>query len=289
MFCRSGARADGFARQRAPNEFSFLHLSFQEYLAGRFLSERRDAFERLKPRLHQPHWREVVLLTAGCLRGDYATAFVENILNAHGSFDTLLQRITYLDSGQLGGSSKVKSTLLSLADFLLAAHCVGDGAPVPRALSQSLCAALFMLWRDPPFDWLVSGVASIFSYLSGSAEERSIRNFLLNVVRDKTLNLVTRLDTILVLEQTIRDNLEASRVIRHILHDKTDSVFVRSFIGSTLGQVRLEETEGTITLLNTLQDKSEDIYVRGLAASLLGSGWSKEPEVIRNAASFCTR
>jgi HEAT repeat protein len=276
----------GLLAERASDEFSFLHLSFQEYLAARFLSERKDAFERLRPRLHQPRWREVVLLTAGCLHGDYATEFVENILNAHGPFETLMQRITYLDSDQPRGSSEVKSTLLSLADFLLAAHCIGDGVPVPRALTQSLCGTLFTLWRDPPFDWLVSEVASIFSYLSRGTEERSIRNFLLDVAKDKTLNFVTRLNTVLELEQTIRDNLEASRVIRHILHDKTDSVFVRSFIASTLEQVRLEETEGAITLLNTLQDKSEDIYVRGLSASWLGSGWSKEPEVIETLLRF---
>lgn len=149
----------GLLAERAPDEFSFLHLSFQEYLAARFLSERRDAFARLKPYLHHPRWREVVLLTAGCLRGDYATEFVENILNAHGPFGTLLQRVEALTSDQPSSNNKVRATLLSLADILLMIECIDNEVPVPHTLSQHLKDVLTSLLHYPPFEELRAVIA----------------------------------------------------------------------------------------------------------------------------------
>ena len=52
--------------------FQFTHLSFQEFLAARLLAKRRaEAFARLAPRLADPWWREVILLTHGFAQSDY--------------------------------------------------------------------------------------------------------------------------------------------------------------------------------------------------------------------------
>lgn len=152
----------GLLVERAPDRFSFLHLSIQEYLAARFLSERMDGFERLKPRLHHPRWREVVLLTAGCLRGDYATTFVKKILNVHSPYDDLLHR-----------------------DLLLAAYCVGDDVSVPPLLRQRIRDALFELWRHPPFNRLRDAITQTFAYLKGSVIGSDVLDFLLGIVRDR--------------------------------------------------------------------------------------------------------
>jgi predicted NACHT family NTPase len=121
--------------ERAPDTFSFLHLSIQEYLAARFLSERVDGFERLKSRLHHPRWHEVVLLTAGTLRDDYATVFVENILNVHGLFEGLCNCVLTIMQGKRKKTVILK-TLLGFLDLLLAVHCLRDDIPVRPQLRK---------------------------------------------------------------------------------------------------------------------------------------------------------
>ena len=136
----------GLLVERAPNTFSFLHLNIQEYLAARFLRERMDGFERLKPHLHHPRWREVVLLTAGSLHGDYASTFVENILNVHRPFNDLSCRLSVLIKDILKRVATLK-TLLSIPDLLIAARCVGDDVSVrllirPTFWATTTCSSL---------------------------------------------------------------------------------------------------------------------------------------------------
>ena len=57
--------------------FQFVHLTFQEFLAARLLAKRREdeeGWKQLLPRLTDPWWREVALLTYGFARADYAPA-----------------------------------------------------------------------------------------------------------------------------------------------------------------------------------------------------------------------
>ncbi|MBI3797568.1 MAG: HEAT repeat domain-containing protein [Deltaproteobacteria bacterium] len=288
----------GLLVERAPDEFSFLHLSIQEYLAARFLSERKDGFERLKPRLHHPRWREVVLLTAGCLRGDYAAGFIENILNAHGSFDNLLQHASVLWHDQQRGHSglfgliqrvfrrdqlekaEVKDTLLSIHDLLLAARCLGDGVPVQLQLSRRICDALFALWRHPPFAHLRFEITPIFSHLNGSGVSHDICNFLLTLLGDRTEERGTRWAAASALEQVGRSEAEVVKTSLTILRDKSEDRVVRSSAASALGRVSQGETEVVETLLSILGDGSEDGLVRQGAAAALGQIGRGEAEVV---------
>jgi predicted NACHT family NTPase len=64
----------GLLVERGQDQFGFLHLTFQEYLAARYLAERKNRWELLRPHLHQARWREVILLTAEILSEDDAAA-----------------------------------------------------------------------------------------------------------------------------------------------------------------------------------------------------------------------
>ncbi|GJL51498.1 MAG: hypothetical protein NPIRA01_27250 [Nitrospirales bacterium] len=53
--------------------FQFLHLTFQEFLAARWLAkEREHAFSVLQPYVNDPWWREVFLLIYGIAQVDYS-------------------------------------------------------------------------------------------------------------------------------------------------------------------------------------------------------------------------
>ena len=59
----------GLLVSRTEGEVEFWHITFQEYLAAREITELDNTWERLAPHLPDDRWNEVVLLTAGCLRG----------------------------------------------------------------------------------------------------------------------------------------------------------------------------------------------------------------------------
>ena len=57
----------GLLVEREPGVYAFAHLTFQEYLAARALADREDYIERTLRHLHDPWWREVILLEVGHL------------------------------------------------------------------------------------------------------------------------------------------------------------------------------------------------------------------------------
>lgn len=236
----------GLLVERAPDLFGFLHLSFQEYLAARFLSERIDTFARLKPHLHQPRWREVVLLTAGCLRGDYASQFVENILNAYSDYDDLLHR-----------------------DLLLAAHCIGDEIAVPLQLRQRIRDQLFALWKDPPFPRLQEEIVKTFAYLKHSQIDGDIRNFLLTLLQDRKEKTDGRRKAAEVLGQLDQGNAEVLTTLLTLLRDKQENEWVRGGAVQALRQLGQGNAEVLTTLLTLLRDKQENQEVRWWAAQAL--------------------
>jgi predicted NACHT family NTPase len=75
-------QAAGLLVERGQNQFGFVHLSFQEYLAARYLAERKNGRELLRSHLHQARWREVNLMTAELLEADGAGEFVQAIPRA---------------------------------------------------------------------------------------------------------------------------------------------------------------------------------------------------------------
>ena len=74
----------GLMVEKGIGQFGFMHLSFQEYLAARYIAAQKDPFEILKPHLFDPRWEEVILLTAAVLSDfspAHATDFVRKIYN----------------------------------------------------------------------------------------------------------------------------------------------------------------------------------------------------------------
>jgi len=286
----------GLLVERAPDEFSFLHLSIQEYLAARFLSERKDAFDRLKPRLHQPRWREVVLLTAGCLRGDYAAEFVENILNAHVDFHTLPQLTSALRpplslSIQQGGAlvlqrgrqqrTEVRKTLLGISDLLLAAHCVGDGVTLPPSLLQQIRETLFEFWLHPPFCSLRYDIKDIFTYLKGSDIGRDVLKLLLTIAQSQDEDMFRRHYAVWALEQLAQGEPEILNTLFNLVQDRKEGVVIHYAAASALGRVAQGEPEILNTLLNLVQDKGRNWKVRMNATLALGRAGQGRPEVIQ--------
>lgn len=76
----------GILVSRSEGQVEFWHLTFQEYLAALELAsedDQEDAWRRLRDRLYDDRWAEVVLLYAGCRRRSglrSASRFIQEIL-----------------------------------------------------------------------------------------------------------------------------------------------------------------------------------------------------------------
>ena len=89
----------GLLVARGHDAFGFLHLTFQEYFAGRALARLKpdERWAVLQPHLHDPRWREPILLCAGRLgvvenRREDVTDFVRRILSCPDPTESDLHR-----------------------------------------------------------------------------------------------------------------------------------------------------------------------------------------------------
>jgi len=93
----------GLLAERGHDAFGFLHLTFQEYFAGRALARmtEEERQQAIKPYLHHPRWREPILLCAGQLgvieqRRDQVNQMVRWILQANSEHEAMLHRDKFL-------------------------------------------------------------------------------------------------------------------------------------------------------------------------------------------------
>jgi len=132
-FLREMRHIAGLLAERGRGTFGFLHLTFQEFLAGRALA-RMSAEERWRiivPVLHDQRWREPLLLCAGWLaivegRNEQVAAFTRQILQAASRDEPLLHR-----------------------DLLLGAAIAADDLSLPRVLLDEIYARLQELLDNP--------------------------------------------------------------------------------------------------------------------------------------------
>ncbi|AUX47310.1 uncharacterized protein SOCE26_088280 [Sorangium cellulosum] len=167
LFFKDMRHFAGLLAERGQDAFGFLHLTFQEYFAGRALA-RMEPDERwviLKENLHRPRWREPILLCAGQLgivegRSKAVSDLGRRILGAGSPHEELLHR-----------------------DVLLASAMAADGVGFDRALLDELALKLMELADD-----LVPAVR--VEALSGLAKlarssHQGARSWLLEQVRRK--------------------------------------------------------------------------------------------------------
>jgi HEAT repeat protein len=162
----------GLLIERGLDQFAFMHLTFQEYLAARCVAGGRDPFFLIKPHLHDPHWREVILLTAGLLGSfseDWATDFVRSIRQADSTYNEVLHR-----------------------DLLLACRSLADDVPLARDLRESLLADLLALWRETPYRKLREETNDLLTALGRSEVGLQVAHRLLVALHDNDADVQVR-------------------------------------------------------------------------------------------------
>ncbi|WP_437315560.1 sister chromatid cohesion protein PDS5 [Sorangium sp. So ce385] len=154
LFLKDMRHFAGLLAERGQDAFGFLHLTFQEYFAGRALA-RMDPEERwaiLKENLHRPRWREPILLCAGQLgivegRNRAVSELGRRILGAQSLHEEILHRDVLLASAMAADGVGFDRALLDELTFEL--NALADASvPTVRLEALSGLAKLARLSHD---------------------------------------------------------------------------------------------------------------------------------------------
>jgi hypothetical protein len=130
QFLETVREHSGLFVERGEGLYGFMHLTFQEYFTARQLvSDPLVALQQIQARLHQPRWREPVLLAIGSVSKqfyEYTDKLLRAILGANSPYEQVLHR-----------------------DLLFAAACVGDSVNVALQLRQEIASRLLSIYCDP--------------------------------------------------------------------------------------------------------------------------------------------
>ena len=223
------------------DQFGFMHLTFEEYLTARYLAGRRDVNELVKGHLHDPRWREAILLTAGTLKGDFVDDLVEAVWKANSPYDDLLHR-----------------------DLLMAARCLADDVDVSYDLRHRIIEDLFAHWHMTRYEKLRQEMMEAFVAMRGSACEDEVVGDLLAALRDEEWPVRRRAAS--VLSKLGQASDEVVGVLLAALRDEDSDV--RWSAAEALGEMGKVSDEVVDALLAALRD--EEWSVRRSAAEALG-------------------
>lgn len=248
----------GLLVERSLGIYSFSHLIFQEFLAASDIEKRlahssEALWDEIQPRLHDAHWREVVLLLLGSLNRfeQHNTELVRRIYQSSDSYESVVHRHLFLAARVLADHVEVEAALRNdILDSLLT-----------LAASQELAA------------W------DAFAPLGSLQENQRAALGLLALAQDEKAIVGTRLFAAQALGQLGRADDE-SRILLGLAHDEKVHADVRSTATQALGQLGRASELVLDGLLALAQDEKVYAYVRSDAAQALGRIGHAAPAIL---------
>jgi HEAT repeat protein len=245
----------GLLVERETGVFTFAHLTFQEFLAARALADRGDYIEFIRPRLHDPWWREVILLLAGYLstpctrRSRTETA---GLLNAIRGAASPLEEVLHRD------------LLLAFRSL-----CDSEQLGVDQRLRAEMTAEVIHLWRQTPSPALRDEIEELFAYAAPTPVGKLLVPRLLELSQDPSADVrVSAAYALGRLGAAAATPAVLARLVE-LIQDSSDDV--RGRAADALGSSGAAAATPAVLarLVELIQDSSD--FVRGRAADALGS------------------
>jgi HEAT repeat protein len=260
----------GLFVERAPGHFGFMHLTFEEYFAGRELLRRyRTTAQEIYARRHLPRWEEPILLAIGYeskSRPEYAGDLIRTAVLAEGA-----------DAQDLEFKPGLYEDVLH-RDLLFAAHCLGDCAGVGPGLAGDIAGHLVTLYFDTggagKYQPLRDLILARLRYLIDSESGKEAAGLLLTALGAEVTFVRG------VAAEALGQLGQASpEVVSRLLATLEDEdAGTREYAAIALGQLGQASSEVVSRLLAALEDKHA--FVRGSAAAALGRLGQASSEVV---------
>jgi hypothetical protein len=145
----------GIFVERGEGLYGFMHLTFEEYFAARWLVVNPNtALLDIRRHLHQPRWREPILLGIGYLSDrfftDYPSSLVQSILEANSEYEDVLHRDKLFSAACIADCLYILESLQQkVISELVALYCDRKDRGRYKSLQQQIEAALVALRRGP--------------------------------------------------------------------------------------------------------------------------------------------
>jgi HEAT repeat protein/energy-coupling factor transporter ATP-binding protein EcfA2 len=246
----------GLLVEREIGTYSFAHLTFQEYLAARAIADGEEYIEETLKHLHDPWWKEVILLEAGHLSDvsgnpnrarRLTTKLIESIYLANSPYEEILRR-----------------------DLLFAARAVVDVGKLGMSeeLRQQIVGAVIELWRTTPFSVQRQECEALFVYAAQTKLGDLILERLIALTSDANADVRRYAASAL---GNLGEAAATDEMLSHLIDltkDTDDSV--RRNAVDALG--KFGEAAATDEVLSHLIDliKDADNFVRWSAIDVLG-------------------
>ena len=252
----------GILMETGHQMFGFMHQTFEEYLAARYLAGKRKVLEVIGEKLHNPNWREVILLAAGSLEGEIADDFVREILKADSYYEDILHR-----------------------DLLLAGRCVADDVDMSPKLRNDIVDRLVDLYIKTQYSKLREEVLRIFENSQGSLGWERVKDTLMEKVKSESVDeQVKAINAITYLKITDGQVINAIFELSNSENEKVMHEAVNALIKlhSLVGKEDL-----TNKLLELMQSKNERLQITSInALAPLGRTKIKNKRIMNKLLEF---
>ena len=252
----------GLLNEYGRGRYAFVHKTFQEYLTAEAILSKADCeddseliYNDIRTHLHNPHWREVILLLISQLQGKKAAKAIEVILLQNSPYEQFLHRdLLFAGRCLTEDPEKLLTAAPHIVSGILKELVNLEKADVDR-LGRSIKEETFEI-----LSWLKETAfeAETLTYVKTSEKQIDQWRF---------LDLQWKLG-------------EKDIALAHLLNLlKEESPVVRSRAATALGDLRNASPEVIQRLLNLLKEESP--VVRSRAATALVNLGSASPEVIQ--------
>ncbi|MEP6582319.1 HEAT repeat domain-containing protein [Microcoleus vaginatus GB2-A3] len=275
----------GLLNEQGQDLYAFVHKTFQEYLCAQqigYQADDEDDFEivlnHIRKHLHDPHWREVLLLLIAQQKPKKAAKAMRAILTANSEHEEWLHRDLFFAGSCLAENIKElkvadSSLTVEILEKLVELEVRGEalvGDRVRSQVFQILCSMSETEFEAQTWQLLKARGFSgyrLWKYQAALGEKEAVITAML--LRLENGNEDVRREAPYVLGSL--GNASEAVISALLLCLKDGDNFVRRQAASALS--RLGNASETVinALLLGLEDANEDEEIRGLAAYVLGN------------------
>ena len=261
----------GLVVELAPGQFGFVHKTFQEYFAAKFMANQtirqfnlgimKDYIERF---LNNPFWQETLLLALRALPAEQTRLLLESILkrNGFGAEDIL-----YHDHYFVVKFLAEQSRWLQDEDF------------VSATMSNFLAWSLENRNRDKYYNYSWNRAKDYTNQVTDVLASRSIKNWLLNLAEDEKQESDLRRDCAEAVGQLgFKD--KAVDILLKLAEDEKQEDGLRGYCAYAVGQMGFKDKAVVDRLLKLAEDEKQEDGLRGICAEAVSQLVLKDKTVV---------
>jgi len=282
----------GLLNEQGQDCYAFVHKTFQEYLAAQEIKDRQEGdgdevvLEHIEKYLHDPHWREVLLLLIAQQHRKKTAKFLKYILEQDTPYEQWLHRNLFFAASCLAedlevlDESVVQQVLQQLVDLEIS-NDKQVGKKIREQVFKTLCSLNETRFEAQALQLLKDSAQHISEerlqeYRAALGEKEEVTKTLLARLANE--NSSVRGNAADALGNLGNASVEVVDALLLGLADENSSV--RRLAADALGNLGNASVEVVNALLRRLADKDEDSLVRQNAAEALGKLGNASVEVV---------